>query len=171
MAANARIGVAKAAYFPQIVLTGVGRLSEYRPDQVFSRDLPGFWNAGAQLTQPLFAGGRISSGVKLSKAQQQEAELFYKQTTQQAFRDISDSLIAYVKNQEFRQQQDLLTKAAEDAARLSQVRYSGGAASYLEVLDSDTRYFSAQLILAQADLNERLALVQVYNALGGGWEQ
>jgi multidrug efflux system outer membrane protein len=170
VAANARIGVAKAAYFPQIVLTGSGGFQSTALTSLFSESA-GFWNAGGQLTQPLFAGGRIKSGVKLSKAQQQEAELFYKQTTQQAFRDISDSLVAYTKNQEFRQQQDLLTKAAEDAARLSQVRYSGGAASYLEVLDSDTRYFSAQLLLAQADLNERLALVQVYNALGGGWEQ
>lgn len=170
VAANARIGVAKAAYFPQIVLTGSGGFQSSALTSLFSGP-SGFWNAGAQLTQPLFAGGRISSGVKLSKAQQLEAELSYKQTTQQAFRDISDSLIAYIKNQEFRQQQDLLTKAAEDAARLSQVRYRGGAASYLEVLDSDTRYFSAQLTLAQADLNERLALVQVYNALGGGWEQ
>ena len=144
VAANARIGVAKAAYFPQIVLTGAGGFQSSALTSLFSGS-SGFWNAGAQLTQPLFAGGRISSGVKLSKAQQLEAELFYKQTTQQAFRDISDSLIAYIKNQEFRQQQDLLTKAAEDAARLSQVRYSGGATSYLEVLDSDTRYFSAQL--------------------------
>src|SRR6476646_10076992 len=170
VAANARIGVAKAAYFPQIVLTGAGGFQSTALTSLFSGPA-WFWNAGADLAQPIFTGGRIRSGVRLSKAQQQEAELFYKQTIQQAFRDISDSLIAYIKNQEFRQQQELLTKAAEDAARLSQVRYSGGAASYLEVLDSDTRYFSAQLVLAQADLNERLALVQVYNALGGGWEQ
>lgn len=170
VAANARIGVAKAAYFPQIALTGVGGFQSSALTSLFSGPA-GFWNAGAQLAQPIFTGGRIRSGVRLSKAQQQEAELFYKQTIQQAFRDISDSLIAYIKNQEFRQQQDLLTKAAEDATRLSDVRYRGGAASYLEVLDSDTRYFSARLSLAQAELNERLALVQVYNALGGGWEQ
>ena len=170
VAANARIGVAKAAYFPQIALTGVGGFQSSALTSLFSGPA-GFWNAGAQLVQPIFTGGRIRSGVRLSKAQQQEAELFYKQTIQQAFRDISDSLIAYSKNQEFRQQQDLLTKAAEDATRLSDVRYRGGAASYLEVLDSDTRYFSARLSLAQAELNERLALVQVYNALGGGWEQ
>ena len=170
VAANARIGVAKAAYFPQIALTGVGGFQSSALTSLFSGPA-GFWNAGAQLAQPIFTGGRIRSGVRLSKAQQQEAELFYKQTIQQAFRDISDSLIAYIKNQEFRQQQELLTKAAEDATRLSDVRYRGGAASYLEVLDSDTRYFSARLSLAQAELNERLALVQVYNALGGGWEQ
>jgi multidrug efflux system outer membrane protein len=170
VAANARIGVAKAAYFPQIALTGLGGYQSSALTSLFSGPA-GFWSAGAQLAQPLFAGGRIRSGVKLSKAQQQEAQLFYQQTIQRAFRDVSDSLIAYTKDQAFRQQQDLLTKAAEDAARLSDVRYRGGAASYLEVLDSDTRYFSARLSLAQADLNERLALVQIYNALGGGWEQ
>jgi outer membrane protein, multidrug efflux system len=170
VAANARIGVAKAAYFPQIVLTGTGGYQSSALTGLFSSQ-SGFWNAGAQLAQPLFAGGRIRSGVRLSEAQQKEAELSYRQTIQQAFRDVSDALIAYTKNQEFREQEELLTKAAEDATRLSNVRYTGGAASYLEVLDSDTRYFSARLNLAQALLNERLALVQVYNVLGGGWEQ
>jgi multidrug efflux system outer membrane protein len=170
VAANARIGVAKAAYFPQIVLTGTGGYQSSALTGLFS-SRSGFWNAGAQLAQPIFAGGRIRSGVRLSEAQQKEAELFYRQTIQQAFRDVSDALIAYTKNQEFREQEELLTKAAEDATRLSNVRYTGGAASYLEVLDSDTRYFSARLNLAQALLNERLALVLVYNVLGGGWEQ
>lgn len=170
VAANARIGVAKAAYFPQISLTGIGGFQSSALTNLFTGPA-GFWSAGAQLVQPIFTGGRIRSGVRLSKAQQQEAALVYQQTIQQAFRDVSDSLIAYSKNQEFRQQQELLTVAAEDATRLSDVRYRGGAASYLEVLDSDTRYFSARLNLAQAQLNERLALVQVYNALGGGWEQ
>lgn len=170
VAANARIGVAKAAYFPQIVLTGAGGYQSTALTNLFSNSA-GFWSAGAQLTQPIFEGGRIRSGVRLTEAQQKEAELFYQQTIQQAFREISDALIAYVKNQESRQQQELLTQSAEDATRLSNVRYTGGAASYLEVLDSDTRYFTARLNLAQAQLNERLALVQVYNALGGGWEQ
>ncbi|HEY2389561.1 MAG TPA: efflux transporter outer membrane subunit [Candidatus Angelobacter sp.] len=170
IAANARIGVARAAYFPQIVLTGAGGYQSSALTSLFS--LPaGLWNAGAQLAQPIFAGGRIRSGVKLSEAQEQEAVLFYQQTIQQSLREVSDSLVAYKKNQEFRQQQELLTKAAEDTTRLSDVRYRGGAASYLEVLDSDTRYFSARLSLAQAELGERLALVQLYNALGGGWEQ
>jgi multidrug efflux system outer membrane protein len=170
VAANARIGVAKSAYFPQVVLTGIGGYQSSALTNLFSGPA-GFWSAGAQLAQPIFAGGRIRSGVRLSKAQEQEAVLVYRQTIQQAFREVSDSLVAYKKNQEFRQQQELLTKAAEDATRLSDVRYRGGAASYLEVLDSDTRYFSARLGLAQAELAERLALVQVYNALGGGWEQ
>jgi outer membrane protein, multidrug efflux system len=170
VAANARIGVAKAAYFPQIALTGTGGYQSSSLANLFTVE-GGFWNAGAQLTQPIFEGGRIRSGVKLSEAQQQEAALFYKQTIQLAFREVSDSLVAYAKNQEFRQQEELLTQAAEDATHLSNARYTGGATSYLEVLDSDTRYFAAQLDLAQAILNERLALVQLYSALGGGWQQ
>jgi len=107
----------------------------------------------------------------LTEAQEQEAVLVYQQSIQQAFREVSDSLVAYRKNQDFRAQQELVTIAAQDATRLSNVRYGGGVTSYLEVLDSDTRYFDAQLSLAQAALNERLALVQLYNALGGGWQQ
>lgn len=170
VAANARIGVAKAAYFPQIALTGTGGYQSTSLANLFSVR-GGFWNAGAELVQPIFEGGRIRSGVRLSEAQQQEAALLYAQTIQLAFREVSDSLVAYAKNQEFRQQEELLAQAAEDATRLSNARYTGGAVSYLEVLDSDTRYFSARLNLAQAVLNERLALVQLYSALGGGWRQ
>jgi len=79
--------------------------------------------------------------------------------------------VAYRKNREFREQQALLTSAASDATRLADSRYRGGVTSYLEVLDSDTRYFDAQIGLSQAQLNERLALVQLYNALGGGWQE
>jgi len=170
IAANARIGVAKAAYFPQITLTADGGYQSSALTSLFSGPA-GFWNFGGQLLQPIFTGGRIRSNVRLTEAQQQEAVLIYQQSIQQAFREVSDSLVAYRKDQEFRAQQQLLTAAAQDATRLSSVRYEGGVTSYLEVLDSDTRYFDAQLGLAQAHLNERLALVQLYNALGGGWQQ
>jgi outer membrane protein, multidrug efflux system len=170
VAANARIGVAKAAYFPQITLTAVAGYQSPALTDLFTGPA-GFWNFGGQLIQPIFTGGKIRSNVRLTEAQKQEAILVYQQTIQQAFREVSDSLVAYRKNQEFRQQQQLVMTAAQDATRLANVRYSGGVSSYLEVLDSDTRYFDAQLALAQAQLNERVALVQIYNALGGGWEQ
>ena len=169
VAANARIGVAKAAYFPQITLTAVAGYQSPALTDLFTGPA-GLWNFGAQLTQPIFTAGKIRSNVKLTEAQKQEAVFFYQQSIQQAFREVSDSLVAYRKNQEFTEQQALLTAAAQDATRLSTVRYEGGVTSYLEVLDSDTRYFNAQLSLAQAELNERLALVQLYNALGGGWQ-
>jgi len=170
IAANARIGVAKAAYFPQITLTATGGYESSALTNLFT-DPAGFWSFGGQLLQPIFTAGKIRSNVRLTEAQQQEAVLVYQQSIQQAFREVSDSLIAYRKNQEFRVQQELLTNSAQDATRLSNMRYQGGVTSYLEVLDSDTRYFDAQLGLAQSQLNERLALVQLYNALGGGWQQ
>jgi outer membrane protein, multidrug efflux system len=170
IAANARIGVAKAAYFPQISLTALGGYQSAALTNLFTGPA-GIWSLGGQLLQPIFTGGRIRSNVRLTEAQQQEAVFFYQKSIQQAFREVSDSLVAYRKNQEAREQQALLTGAAQDATRLADVRYRGGVTSYLEVLDSDTRYFDAQIGLAQAQLNERLALVQLYNALGGGWPQ
>ena len=170
VAANAQIGVAKAAYFPQITLTGDAGYQSAAITNLFNGP-GGFFSLGGALAQPLFAGGKIRSGVKLTEAQKEEAVLTYKQTIQQAFQDVSDSLIGYEKDQEFRQQQQLLTNAAGDAAHLSDVRYKGGATSYLEVLTNQTNYFSAQLNLAQAQLNELNALVQLYRALGGGWQQ
>jgi outer membrane protein, multidrug efflux system len=170
IAANARIGVAKAAYYPQITLTATGGYQSSALTDLFSGPA-GLWSFGGQLVQPIFTGGKIRSNVRLTEAQQQEAILVYQQSIQQAFREVSDSLVAYRKNQEFRTQEELLMTSAQDATRLSNMRYQGGVTSYLEVLDSDTRYFEAQLGLAQAQLNERLALVQLYNALGGGWKQ
>jgi multidrug efflux system outer membrane protein len=107
----------------------------------------------------------------LAEAQQQEALLVYQQTIQGAFRGVSDALVAYRKDQEFRAQQELLAQSAQDAAQLSGMRYKSGTTSYLEVLTNETNYFTAELGLEQARLNELLALVQIYQALGGGWAQ
>jgi len=170
IAANAQIGVAKAAYFPQITLTANSGFQSSALTSLFTGPA-GFWNFGGSLAQPIFAGGRIRSGVRLSEARQKELVLSYQQTIQQAFRGVSDALIGYRKSHEFRQHQEELVLAAEDAARLSNVRYRGGAASYLEVLTNETNAFSAELGLAQARLNELSSLVDIYRNLGGGWEQ
>lgn len=170
IAANAQIGVARAAYFPQIPLTATAGYQSTALTGLFTGPA-GLWNFGASLTQPVFTAGRLKSNVRLAESQQQEAVLFYQQTIQGAFQEVSNALIAYRKTQEFRQQQQNLTDSAQDATRLSQMRYNGGAASYLEVLTNDTNYFSAELALVQAQLNELLALVQLYRGLGGGWEQ
>lgn len=169
ISANAQIGVARAAYFPEILLTATAGYQSSALTGLFSGPA-GLWNFGGALTQPIFTAGRVRSNVRLSEARQQEFVLRYEQTIQGAFREVSDALVAYRKSQEFRQQQELLAASAQDATRLSQMRYSGGVASYLEVLTNDTNYFSAQLNLVQAQLNERLALVQLYRSLGGGWE-
>jgi multidrug efflux system outer membrane protein len=170
IAANAQIGVAKAAYFPDISLTGTGGFQSPALVNLFSGPA-GLWSFGPSLTQPIFTAGRLRSNVRLAEAQQQEAVLFYQQRIQGAFRDVSDALIAYRKTQEFRTQQQLLAQSAQDAARLSDMRYRGGVTSYLEVLTNETNYFTAKLGLAQAQFNELQALVQLYNALGGGWQQ
>ena len=169
ISANAQIGVARAAYFPQISLTAAAGYQSAALTGLFSGPA-GVWTFGGALAQPIFTAGRLRSNVRLSEARQQEFVLRYEQTIQGAFREVSDALVAYRKSQEFRQQQELLAASAQDATRLSQMRYSGGVASYLEVLTNDTNYFSAQLNLVQAQLNERLALVQLYRSLGGGWE-
>ena len=170
IAANAQIGVAKAAYFPDISLTATGGYQSSALTSLFTGPA-GMWNFGGSLVQPLFAGGKIRSGVKYSEARQQEALLTYRQTIQQAFRGVSDALVEYRKDREFRQQQQQLAISAQDAARLSDVRYRGGAASYLEVLTNETNYFAAEQGLAQAQLNELVGLVRIFRSLGGGWQQ
>ena len=169
IAFNARIGVAKAAYFPQIALTGDGGFQSSALVRLFTGPA-GLWNLVGGMTQPIFSGGRLKSGVRFAEAQQQEAVLVYQQTIQQAFREVSDALVAYRRNQEFLRQQELLAAAARDSSRLAETRYRGGLTSYLEVLTNQTNYFAAELGLAQARLAELQALVQLYRALGGGWE-
>jgi outer membrane protein, multidrug efflux system len=170
VAANAEIGVAKAALFPSISLTGLAGFESNALNNLFSHSQR-IWNEAGSLTQPVFAGGALRSGLRLAEAQEQQMLLTYQQTIMNAFQQVSNSLVAYQKGREFREQQELLTAAAEDTDRLSKVLYEHGGASYLQVLTSENNAFAAELNLAQAQLDERLALVQLYNALGGGWEQ
>jgi outer membrane protein, multidrug efflux system len=170
VAANARIGVARAAYFPQISLTGNGGYESSALTNLFTGPA-GLWNAGAALTQPIFEGGRLRSGVQLAEAQRQELTLTYQQTIQGAFRDVANALIAYQKNREFRMQEEQLTASAQDAAQLSEMRFKAGATDYLEVLTNETNSFNDELTLVQAQFNELQALVQLYQALGRGWQQ
>jgi multidrug efflux system outer membrane protein len=167
VAANAEIGVASAAYFPQITLTGAGGIASTALSTLFTA---GTWSLAAGATQPIFNAGRTRSQVELATARREEAELQYQQVIQQAFREVSDSLAGYRQLRELRQAQEALVVAAQDARRLADLRYQGGATSYLEVLDSETRLFVAQLSLVQAQLNELSAFVDIYRALGGGWQ-
>jgi len=167
VAANAEIGIAKAAYFPNITLTGSGGVASTALTSLFSA---GTWSLAAGAVQPIFNAGRTRSRVELATARRQEVELQYLQTVQQAFREVADALIGYRRFRELRQTQETLVVAAQDARRLADLRYQGGATSYLEVLDSDSRLFSAQIALVQAQLDELAAFVEIYRALGGGWE-
>lgn len=169
IAANAQIGVARAAYFPQISLTGAAGFESPALASLFTGPA-GMWNLAASVTQPIFEGGRLKSNVRLAEAQREQMVLSYRQTIQGAFRDVSNALVAYRKNREFRIQQEHLLESTQDAARLSHVRFKAGTTDYLEVLTNETNSFSAELGVAQAQGNELIALVQVYQALGGGWE-
>jgi outer membrane protein, multidrug efflux system len=170
VAANAQIGVAKAAFFPSISLTGTGGLESNALNRFLSQPSQ-TWYAAFSVSQPLFEGGRLRSGLKLARAQWQESVLSYQQTVQNALEQVSNSLVASQKDREFREQQELLTQAAGQTNQLSEVLYKNGGSSYLQVLTSETNYFSAELNLVEAQLNERLALVQLYQSLGGGWQQ
>jgi multidrug efflux system outer membrane protein len=169
IAANAQIGIARAAYFPQITLTGnAGYLSSVASN--LFKGPSGYWSLGGSLTQSIFAGGRIRAGVRLSEARKKEMLLTYQRTIQQAFRGVSDSLIGYQKRREFRERQQALVEAARDAARLSELRYRGGSTGFLEVLTNETNAFNAELGLTQAQLSELVSLVEIYRNLGGGWD-
>jgi len=169
IAANARIGVAKAQFFPQISLTSLGGSASNQLQSVFSGK-NAYWYAAGSLSEPLFDGGRIRSNYHLSQAQEQEMVLEYRKTILNALKDVSNSLVAYKETRERREAQAALVVSATDAVRLAKLRYSGGDTSYLEVLTTDTTLYDAQLQLARAQEQEAASLVQLYAALGGGWQ-
>ncbi len=169
VAANANVGVAKAAFFPQISLTGTFGASSTALTS-FLQGPATFWTVGAQLAQPLYQGGRITSGYHLAWAQRDQAELQYKQTVLQAFGDVANSLVGYTQSRQFRMKIEEQTATYEESARLANVRFTGGYASFLEVLIVQQQYFTSQLQLAQAWNTELQNYVQLYQALGGGWQ-
>jgi outer membrane protein, multidrug efflux system len=169
IAANARIGVAKAQFFPQISLTSLGGSASSQLQSIFSGK-NAYWYAAGSLSEPIFDGGRIRSNYHLSQAQEQEMLLEYRKAILNALKDVSDSLAAYKETRERREEQAALVVSAADAVRLARLRYSGGNTSYLEVLTTDTDLYDAQLQLAQSQQQEAASLVQLYAALGGGWQ-
>ena len=169
VAANAMIGVAKAAYFPRISLTGFLGVQSDALSSLFSGPAR-IWQFAPQVTQPIFNAGRLRSNVRLATAQQELALIEYQRVIQTAFREVSDSLIQYRKVREIRAQQELLVGSLQERSRLSYVRYRGGIDTFLNALDADRDLFDAELRLAQTRRNELLALVQLYRALGGGWQ-
>jgi len=169
IAANARIGVAKAQWVPQISLTSLGGSASSQLQSMFAGK-NAYWYAAGSLSEPIFDAGRIRSNYHLSQAQEREMLLDYQKTILNALKDVSDSLVGYKETRERREQQAALVVSAADAVRLARLRYSGGNTSYLEVLTTDTDLYDAQLQLAQSQEQEAASLVQLYAALGGGWQ-
>ncbi len=166
---QALIRAAKAAYFPTISLTG---LFGFQSNQLSSLFTGGgnTWSVAPQIVQPIFTAGRLKSNVRFEQAQQELALAQYEQTIQTSFREVSDALVERRKVKEIRQQQELLVATLRDRSRLAYVRYEGGVDSLLNALDADRELFVAELNLTQTRRNELLSLVQLYKALGGGWQ-
>jgi multidrug efflux system outer membrane protein len=168
-AANANIGVARAQFFPQLSISASAGVGGNSFSNIFDSSSRTIYGLGS-LAQPLFEGGKLRGQLNQAKAADQEMVITYQKTIAGAFRDVSNALIALNKQRVYREQQEKLVAAAQDATRLARLRYEGGSTAYLEVLTTDTNLFSAQLNLATAQQGEALGLVQLYSALGGGWQ-
>jgi outer membrane protein, multidrug efflux system len=169
VAANANVGVAKAAFFPQISLTGqFGAASTALTS--FLQGPATVWSVGGEVLQPLYAGGAITSAYHLAWAQRTEAELVYKQTVLNSFGDVANSLVGYNQSRLFRLKIEEQTNTYQETARLANVRYNGGVTSFLEVLVTQQQFFTSELALASAWNAEMQNYVQLYQALGGGWQ-
>lgn len=169
-AQGALVRAAKAAYFPRISLTGLLGFQSDQLSNLFA-GASRAWTFVPQVTQPIFTGGRLKSNVKFARAQQELALVQYQQTIQNSFREISGALVEYRKVKEIRAQQELLVTTLRDRARLAHLRYEGGVDTLLNALDAERELFDAELSLARTRRNELLSLVQLYRALGGGWQQ
>ena len=168
IAANAQIGIARAAYFPQLSLSGLIGGQSSQLSSLFSGP-HSTWSFVPQVTQPIFTAGRLRSNVRLAEAQKESAVVQYQKTIQTAFTDVSNALIAHQRVRESRVQQQALVTALEDRKRLAYARYTGGVDTQLNALDADRDLLQAELDLRQIRLNELLSVVQLYKALGGGW--
>ena len=168
IAANAKIGVAKAAFFPQISLTGNFGAQSLQFSDLFvgaSR----VWSFGPGLTVPLFNAGRNRANLEMSRAQQEQALVSYERTIQQAFREVEDALLAHQKIREVRTEWERLVDLSREALELAKLEYLNGKASYLEVLVARREALNAETALAQTQRNHLLTVVQLYKSLGGGW--
>jgi len=169
VAANLRVSVAKKAFFPRISISAFLGFESGQISNLFSGSRS-VWSVLPELSQPIFTGGRLKSNVRLSQAQREFLLVDYQRTIQGAFREVSDALIAHEKVKEVRTQRALLVDTLRDRSRLSYLRYTGGVATLLEALDADRELFEAERSLAVARRDELLTVVQLYKALGGGWQ-
>ncbi|MBV8833752.1 MAG: efflux transporter outer membrane subunit [Acidobacteriaceae bacterium] len=166
--ANAQIGVATAAFFPQIGLTAfAGKISS--PLSAATAGFTNAWSAGTNLSGPIFEGGRLRAQKRQAIAAWRQATLQYQQSALSAFQDVSNALISREKYEGIRVEQARAVEAQQTAVRIAQKRYLQGLSSYYEVLEAEEQLYPRELSLAQTELNQRLVIVQLYKALGGGW--
>jgi multidrug efflux system outer membrane protein len=169
IAANARIGVARAQFFPQVSITGMGGTATSQFDKLFNTD-SSFWFGAVSVSQPLFTGGKLKNNLHLAEETQKETAIAYRQSIATAFRDVSNALIACHKSRESRIAQEAETAEASEVRDLALTRYNNGRTGDLEVLASNTALLSEEMSLTNSRQQEALSLVQLYSALGGGWK-
>jgi NodT family efflux transporter outer membrane factor (OMF) lipoprotein len=169
IAANAQIGAAKAEYFPRISLTGFFGAQSRALTNLLSGPAA-LANVGVGATAPIFNAGRTRANVELTEAVQRELVVNYQRTIYAALRDVADALASHTKTRQQRMEQERLVEALAESARLARQRYEGGLDSYLPVLDAQRNLFQGELELARLRELELRAIVQLYRALGGGWD-
>jgi multidrug efflux system outer membrane protein len=169
IAANAEIGVARAQFFPNLTISGSGGVGGDSLSSIFDPAGKTIYGIGS-LVQPIFEGGKLRGQLQLSQETKEEMVLNYQKTIAGAFRDVSNAEIALNKQRANREEQEKLVAAAQDATRLARMRYQAGSTGYLEVLTTDSNLYTAQLNLVNAQQGEALTIVQLYGALGGGWQ-
>jgi multidrug efflux system outer membrane protein len=166
--ANAQVGVATANFFPQIGLTALlGRASS--PLSSLSLGQSTVWSLAGNATGPIFQGGALTAQKRQSVAFWEQAKLQYEQTSLNAFSDVSNALISRQKYEATRIQQIQAVQFYQESVEVSLQRYTAGKASYYEVLEAQQQLFPAEISLAVTELNRRIVMVQLYRALGGGW--
>jgi len=170
VASNYLVSAAKAAYFPQITLTGDFGFQSRSLSNLFTGPAKVWTYVVPGITQPIFTGGALKSNVNFQKAQRDLALVQYQQTIKTAFSDVSNALVQYRRVREIRAQQELLVASLREYSQLAYLRYEGGVDTLLNALIADTSLFNAELSLAQTKRDELLSLVQLYKALGGGWQ-
>ena len=169
VAANARIGEAKAAFFPQIILTGFFGVESGELGNLFAGPSR-IWQAGPAITLPLLTEGRLRSNLEATEAREAEARSQYRQTIQAAFREVEDALVFHTKVREIRLRREQGVQAERQALTLAELRYTNGVSSYLEVLDAQRQLYVAETEFSAALRGQAVSVVQVYKALGGGWQ-
>jgi multidrug efflux system outer membrane protein len=168
VAANARIGVAKALYFPIISLTGILGTASAELSKLFEGPST-IWNAGAAASGYILTFGGISGQVKQAEALQRQSLFQYQQAVQNAFREVDDALVGTIKGREKLASQEREVGSLKDYARIARLQYEGGTASYFLVLDADRSLFNSQIAYVQTQSNIITSLINVYKAMGGGW--
>jgi multidrug efflux system outer membrane protein len=168
IAANARIGVARAAWFPSLSLTGALGTASSDIGSLFT---PGsyVWSAGGQLLAPLLTFGKIAGEVRQAEAQQQQALYRYQQTVLTAFREVEDALIKTAKGKEQLEALMRQVRSLEEYARIARLQFEAGTSSYLQVLDAERSLFTGRLNQTQTGYDQLVSLITVYKAMGGGW--